>query len=46
MAIPRDLLDDVLALMPKLTSQDDRAKEDVEKGSTVFEAFKKHRSKM
>ncbi|KAL2005763.1 hypothetical protein VTN00DRAFT_10256 [Thermoascus crustaceus] len=45
-AIPRDLLDDVLALMPKLTSQDDRAKEDVEKGSTVSEAFKKHRSKM
>ncbi|KAL2215863.1 DlpA domain protein [Thermoascus aurantiacus ATCC 26904] len=45
-AIPRDLLDDVLALMPRLVDQDNRAKADVENGSTVFEAFQKHRSKM
>lgn len=41
--IPQDLLDDVLALMPKLVEADDRVKDDVTNGSTVFDAFKKHR---
>lgn len=41
--IPNALLDGVLDLMPKLVSADDKVKEDVLKGSTVFEAFKKHR---
>lgn len=42
-AIPKSLLEDVLALMPKLVAADDKVKEDVRSGSTVFEAFKKHR---
>ena len=41
--IPKNLLDDVLQLMPKLVAADDRVKEEVAKGMTVFEAFKKHR---
>ncbi|EER23552.1 hypothetical protein D8B26_001676 [Coccidioides posadasii str. Silveira] len=41
--IPQNLLDDVLALMPKLVEADDRVKEDVLNGCTVFDAFKKHR---
>ncbi|KAL1988766.1 hypothetical protein VTN96DRAFT_7650 [Rasamsonia emersonii] len=42
--IPRALLDDVLALMPQLVEQDDKAKADVEQGVSVFEAFKRHRT--
>jgi len=42
-AIPRLLLTDVLELMPKLVAQDDKVKEDVEHGMSVFEAFKRHR---
>ena len=42
-AIPKDLLDDLIDLMPKLVHADDRVKEDVQRGSSVFEAFKKHR---
>ncbi|KAJ9215290.1 hypothetical protein DTO166G4_3175 [Paecilomyces variotii] len=45
-AIPRDLLDGVLELMPKLVAQDDKVKEDVVNGSGVAEAFKKHRSNL
>jgi regulator of RNase E activity RraA len=41
--IPRQLLDAVLDLMPRLVAADDKVKEDVLNGSTVFEAFKKHR---
>ena len=41
--IPNTLLDDVLVLMPRLVAADDRVKEDVMKGLSVFEAFKKHR---
>ncbi|KAK2768424.1 hypothetical protein FQN54_000279 [Arachnomyces sp. PD_36] len=41
--IPKSLLEDVLALMPKLVAADDKVKQDVLKGSTVFEAFRKHR---
>ena len=41
--IPAGLLEDVLTLMPKLVAADDKVKEDVLNGSTVFEAFRKHR---
>lgn len=41
--IPAALLDEVLELMPKLVAADDKVKEDVLAGSTVFDAFKKHR---
>ncbi|WEW60779.1 hypothetical protein PRK78_006267 [Emydomyces testavorans] len=41
--IPQNLLDEVLVLMPKLVEADDRVREDVLRGSTVFDAFKKHR---
>lgn len=44
MVIPKDLLDDVLELSPKLMAQDDKVKADVEKGMSVFEAMKKHRT--
>lgn len=42
--IPRDLLEQVLELMPKLISMDDQAKEAVAKGMTVTEAFKTFRA--
>ncbi|KAJ5595261.1 uncharacterized protein N7459_001469 [Penicillium hispanicum] len=42
--IPRDLLDPVLEIMPKLISMDDQAKEAVARGMSVTEAFKKYRS--
>lgn len=42
--IPQDLADQVIDLIPKLVSADDKVKEDVEKGSTVQAAFKKHRN--
>ncbi|ODH48890.1 hypothetical protein GX48_04938 [Paracoccidioides brasiliensis] len=41
--IPTELLDDVLALMAKLVAADEKVKEDVLNGSSVFDAFKKHR---
>lgn len=44
MVIPRELLEDVLDLMPKLAAADDKVKEDVMNGSVVFDAFKKHRA--
>ncbi|KAL1965041.1 hypothetical protein VTN77DRAFT_6101 [Rasamsonia byssochlamydoides] len=42
--IPRDLLDEVLELMPQLVEQDEKVKADVERGVEVFEAFKRHRT--
>lgn len=42
--IPRELLEQVLELMPKLISMDDQAKEAVAKGMTVTEAFKTFRA--
>jgi regulator of RNase E activity RraA len=42
--IPRDLLDDVLDLMRKLVAQDEKVLEDVNNGSSVFEAMKKYRN--
>jgi len=41
--IPQDKLDATLELLPKLTSADDKVKEEVEKGMSVKEAFAKHR---
>ncbi|KAK2877235.1 hypothetical protein FQN49_001310 [Arthroderma sp. PD_2] len=43
-AIPNGLVNDVLDLMPKLVAADDKVKLDVLNGSTVFEAFRKHRN--
>ncbi|OJJ40637.1 hypothetical protein ASPWEDRAFT_166704 [Aspergillus wentii DTO 134E9] len=43
-AIPRDLLDQVLELMPKFVAMDDKVKEAVLQGSSVFDAFKKFRT--
>lgn len=43
MAIPRDQLDEVLDLMPKLVAMDDQVKEAVAQGESVFDAFKKFR---
>lgn len=42
-AIPQDLLDQVLELMPKLVAMDDKVKDAVAKGENVFDAFKKFR---
>lgn len=42
--IPHDKVDEVLELCPKLTAADDKVIEDVGKGGSVQEAFKKHRS--
>ncbi|KAL4908157.1 hypothetical protein BDW74DRAFT_97687 [Aspergillus multicolor] len=41
--IPKDLLDQVLEIMPGIVEADDRVKEAVEGGMSVFEAFKKFR---
>lgn len=41
--IPQEKVEEVVAILPKLVAADDRVKEDVEKGMTVQEAFKKHR---
>lgn len=43
-AIPKELLDSVLDLIPKLVAQDEKVKADVENGAPVFEAMKKHRN--
>lgn len=44
--IPRDKVDQVIDLLPKITAADDKVKEDVLKGATVFDAFKTHRSNL
>ncbi|TVY23329.1 4-hydroxy-4-methyl-2-oxoglutarate aldolase [Lachnellula hyalina] len=41
--IPQEKVEEVVALLPKLVEADERVKEDVEKGMSVQEAFKKHR---
>ncbi|KAL6866673.1 ribonuclease E inhibitor RraA/Dimethylmenaquinone methyltransferase [Trichoderma novae-zelandiae] len=41
--IPRDKIDQVLELLPGLVAADDKVKEDVAKGMSVYEAFKLHR---
>ena len=45
-AIPQELLDQVLETMPKLVAMDDNVKEAVLQGSTVNDAFKKFRTKI
>ncbi|KAK5086483.1 hypothetical protein LTR05_003651 [Lithohypha guttulata] len=42
--IPNGLVDQVIELMPKLVSADDKVKEEVESGTTVQAAFKRHRN--
>ncbi|GKU17316.1 unnamed protein product [Fusarium langsethiae] len=42
--IPKDKVSSVIELLPKLTAADDKVKEDVLGGSTVYESFKLHRS--
>jgi hypothetical protein len=41
--IPRDKLDAVLELLPRLVEADEKVREDVEKGVLVKDAFEKHR---
>jgi regulator of RNase E activity RraA len=41
--IPRDTLAEVLSLLPRMTAADQHVEEDVAKGMTVKDAFKKHR---
>jgi regulator of RNase E activity RraA len=43
-AIPQDKVAEVIDLLPKLVSADDRVKEDVDQGVSVNEAFKRHRA--
>ncbi|RAH57309.1 DlpA domain protein [Aspergillus piperis CBS 112811] len=45
-AIPREMLDRVLEVMPKLVGMDDKVKEAVEGGMSVFEAFGRFRGKI
>ncbi|KAJ9423372.1 ribonuclease E inhibitor RraA/Dimethylmenaquinone methyltransferase [Fusarium oxysporum] len=44
--IPQNKVSEVLELLPKLTAADEKVKEDVLKGATVFESFKLHRSNL
>nr|AFP27265.1 menaquinone methyltransferase [Epichloe glyceriae] len=41
--IPQDKVDQVLEVLPRLTSADDKVKEDVLKGMSVYDAFQLHR---
>ncbi|KAB8299854.1 hypothetical protein EYC80_000100 [Monilinia laxa] len=41
--IPRAKVADVISILPSLVAADDRVKEEVKKGMSVQEAFKKHR---
>jgi hypothetical protein len=42
-AIPKDLLEDVVNLIPKIVAADEKVKEDVSKGESAAAAFRKHR---
>lgn len=44
--IPQDKVSQVLELLPRLTAADDKVKEDVLKGVSVYDAFKTHRSNL
>lgn len=44
--IPQGKVLEVLELLPRLTSADDKAKQDVAKGSSVREAFQRHRGNL
>lgn len=41
--IPLDKVSEVVEMLPKLVAADDRVKEEVKKGMSVKEAFKRHR---
>lgn len=41
--IPQEKVGEVVEMLPKLVQADDKVKEEVRKGVTVKEAFKKHR---
>lgn len=41
--IPKDKVSKVIEMLPGLMDADDKIKEDVSKGMSVFESFKKHR---
>lgn len=43
--IPLEKVDQVIEMLPRLMEADDKVKEDVAKGMTVQEAFKKHRGR-
>jgi len=45
-SIPQSKLDAVLELLPRLVAADEKVIADVEKGVTVADAFKKHRSNL
>lgn len=45
-AIPQDLVDSVLEVLPHLVEADDRVKEDLKNGVSVQEAFAKHRTEL
>ncbi|KAF7117773.1 hypothetical protein CNMCM5793_006953 [Aspergillus hiratsukae] len=45
-AIPQELLEQVLELMPKLVAMDDKVKDAVSQGMNVFDAFKQFRTKI
>jgi len=45
-SIPQSKLVAVLELLPRLVAADEKVIADVEKGVTVAEAFKKHRSNL
>lgn len=44
--IPKDKVPAVLELLPRITAADDKVKEDVLKGATVYESFKLHRNNL
>ena len=41
--IPLEKVGEVVEMLPRIVEADDRVKEDVEKGVSVQEAFKRHR---
>lgn len=41
--IPQEKVEQVIEMLPGIVEADERVKEDVVKGMTVHEAFKKHR---
>ena len=41
--IPRHLVERVVALLPQITEADEKVKQDVLKGMSVYDAFKLHR---
>jgi regulator of RNase E activity RraA len=45
-SIPQSKLEEVLELLPRLVAADEKVIADVERGSTVADAFKKHRSNL